>query len=704
MAHRCAVRALLMSTTALFAPLAVAQNGETAGDGPVFMNQIVVEGELQSRTLQDTQTSVTVVTGEELDRRDDIDLYDVIERIPNVTSSFGEKGFAIRGIDQRGVGAAGSGLLVNTSIDGISLPNNQSTFFGPYSTWDLGQVEVLRGPQSTQQGRNALAGAIVIRSADPTYDFEVKGRGEVGQRNTFGGAFALNAPIVEDKVAVRFSADHIQTDGFVENPTLGTEDYDFRDQTTLRAKARFDPNDDFKAIVSATYSRSFGGEDLIERDLFPRNRFNFSNLPAEEGSEHGIIGLRTEYQINEALSLETESSFYRNDYKRLEDSDFSAVDTGFFLRDLIVQSFEQDVQLNFETDQVSGVFGGFFTRIDEDENSVATFVGSLVDPSIPDFVTIDRVTDRTTDTTNFAIFGEVEYRPIDKLGLIAGGRYDRETVEFEDTVVVTTSAPIGLPLPPADTASSDTTFDAFLPKVGVVYDWTDDLSTGFTVQRGYRAGGTSRNILTGEITEFDPESTWNFELALRSQWFDGALTANANVFYTLWRDQQVDVFGPSGSDLDFFTVNAGESRLIGGEIELRANPTDNLELFGSVGIANTEFTDFVDNGIDFAGNEFPRAPEVTGAFGASYFFDNGFELHGDASYTGGNFNDIQNSADSFVDGRFLLNARAGYQGENWGAFLYVRNLLDEDYLLQILGDRARSGEPLTVGAFATFSF
>ncbi|MEM9370058.1 MAG: TonB-dependent receptor [Pseudomonadota bacterium] len=668
------------------------------------MNQIVVEGELQSRTLQDTQTSVTVVTGEELDRRDDIDLYDVIERIPNVTSSFGEKGFAIRGIDQRGVGAAGSGLLVNTSIDGISLPNNQSTFFGPYSTWDLGQVEVLRGPQSTQQGRNALAGAIVIRSADPTYDFEVKGRGEVGQRNTFGGAFALNAPIVEDKVAVRFSADHIQTDGFVENPTLGTEDYDFRDQTTLRAKARFDPNDDFKAIVSATYSRSFGGEDLIERDLFPRNRFNFSNLPAEEGSEHGIIGLRTEYQINEALSLETESSFYRNDYKRLEDSDFSAVDTGFFLRDLVVQSFEQDVQLNFETDQVSGVFGGFFTRIDEDENSVATFVGSLVDPSIPDFVTIDRVTDRTTDTTSFAIFGEVEYRPIDKLGLIAGGRYDRETVEFEDTVVVTTSAPIGLPLPPADTASSDTTFDAFLPKVGVVYDWTDDLSTGFTVQRGYRAGGTSRNILTGEITEFDPESTWNFELALRSQWFDGALTANANVFYTLWRDQQVDVFGPSGSDLDFFTVNAGESRLIGGEIELRANPTDNLELFGSVGIANTEFTDFVDNGIDFAGNEFPRAPEVTGAFGASYFFDNGFELHGDASYTGGNFNDIQNSADSFVDGRFLLNARAGYQGENWGAFLYVRNLLDEDYLLQILGDRARSGEPLTVGAFATFSF
>ncbi|MEM7237815.1 MAG: TonB-dependent receptor, partial [Pseudomonadota bacterium] len=642
MAYTRAQRVLLMSTTILIAPVAAAQNEETAGDGPVFMDEIVVEGELRDRSLQDTQTSVTVVTGEELDRRDDIDLYDVIERIPNVTSSFGEKGFAIRGIDQRGPGAAGSGLLVNTSVDGISLPNNQSTFFGPYSTWDLDQVEVLRGPQSTQQGRNALAGAIVIRSADPTYDFEIKGRGEVGQRNTFGGAFAVNAPIVEDKIAVRFSADHIQTDGFVENPTLGTEDYDFRDQTTLRAKARFDPTDDFTAILAATYSRSFGGEDLIELDQFPRNRFNFSNLPAEEGSEHGIIGLRTDYQINETFSLETESTFYRNDYKRLEDSDFSAVDTGFFLRDLVVQSFEQDIQLNFETEKVSGVLGGFFTRIHEDQNSVATFVGSLVDPSVPDFVTIDRFTDRTTDTTNFAIFGEVEYRPIEKLGLIAGGRYDRETVEFEDTVVVTTSAPIALPLPPPDTASGDTTFDAFLPKIGFVYDWTNDLSTGFTVQRGYRAGGTSRNILTGEITEFDPENTWNFEIALRSQWFDGALTANANVYYTLWRNQQVDVFGPSGSALDTFTVNAGESRQIGGELELRARPTDNLELFGAVGVANTEFTDFVDNGVDFGGNEFPRAPEVTGAFGASYFFDRGFEIHGDASFTGGSFNDIQN--------------------------------------------------------------
>ena len=270
---------------------------ETATDEALTLDTITVEGELRRRDLQETTSSVVVIPGAELDRQDDADLYDVIERTPGVTQSFGEKGFGIRGIDQRGPGAAGTGLLVNTTVDGITLPNNQATFFGPYSVWDLEQVEVLRGSQSTQQGRNALAGAIVIRSKDPTYDFEVKGRGEIGERDTFGGSLAVNLPVIEDRVALRFAADQRSTAGFVTNPTLGEDDFDRRDLTTLRAKARFDPTEDFSAILSASYTRNFGGEDFVDRELFPRKRFNFSNLDSEEGLEHGIFGLRVNYDI-----------------------------------------------------------------------------------------------------------------------------------------------------------------------------------------------------------------------------------------------------------------------------------------------------------------------------------------------------------------------------------------------------------------------
>ncbi|MEM0944446.1 MAG: TonB-dependent receptor plug domain-containing protein, partial [Pseudomonadota bacterium] len=304
-----------------------------AGQGTITLDPIIVEGELQNRTLQETQTSVAVITGEDLDRRDDFDLYDVIERTPNVTSSFGEKGFAIRGIDQRGPGSAGNGLLVNVTVDGATLPDNTSSFFGPYSTWDLQQVEVLRGPQSTQQGRNALAGAIIIRSADPTYDFEVKGRAEVAQRGSFGGAFALNVPVVEDKFALRFAAEHVQTDGFVDNPTLDIDDYDAREQTTLRAKARFDPTEDLSAILSLSFVRNFGGEDFVESATFPGERFNFSDVEAEEGADQIIGNLRVNYDFNSRLSLQSETSFYDNNYVRVEDIDQTGADQGFLDRD-----------------------------------------------------------------------------------------------------------------------------------------------------------------------------------------------------------------------------------------------------------------------------------------------------------------------------------------------------------------------------------
>ncbi|MEO1600186.1 MAG: TonB-dependent receptor [Pseudomonadota bacterium] len=676
------------------------------GEDAIVLDELVVEGELQTRSLQDTQTSVAVIPGEELERRGDLDLYDVIERTPNVTSSFGEKGFAIRGIDQRGPGAAGSGLLVTTRVDGITLPTNQTTFFGPYSTWDLEQIEVLRGPQSTQQGRNALAGAVIIRSADPTFAADLKTRVDVAERNQFGGAVAFNAPIVDDVLAVRFSAEHIQTDGFVTNPTLGIDDYDNREQTTLRAKALFEPTDAFQAILSTTYARNFGGEDFVETAQFPNRRVNLSNIAAEEGSEFGLFNLRMTYDLNDAFTLRSETSGLLNDYTRIEDFDQTPADGGFLSRDADSHSFEQEVTLAYSSDRIEAVVGGYITGITDNDATSAILPGTFVDPNLPAFVQIDRTTDSTAETLNLALFGEAEIRVLPQMRLIAGGRYDRETVDLEDITVVTTNVPLPIPLPPDDRVSSETTFSAFLPKAGLVYDWTDDLSTGFTVQRGYRAGGTQRNTLTGVINEFDPEFTWNYELALRSQWFDGRLTANANAFYTAWRDQQVNVIGPTGLDADFNTINAGRSRLFGGELELRGTPMAGLELFGSVGFVRTEFLDFVDGDDDFSGNRFPDSSPVTAAFGGTYSFANGIVLGADASYTAGAFSDPDNTATTKSDSRLLLNAQIGYEAENWAVTLYARNLLDNDYVTQITDDRrlARTGEPLTVGAFATLRF
>ena len=246
-----------------------------------YSERIHVTGQLQERTLDETPESVAVLTGVVIEESTARNLYDLATEIPNFNQSFGDKGFSIRGIDQRGFGA-GTGLLVSVRVDGATLPTNESSFFGPYSAWDLGQVEVFRGPQSTQQGRNSLAGAVVIRSADPTYSQSFKGRLTYGSLDSWGASASINLPIVENKLSLRVSVDQSESDGWVENPTLGRDDYDARESLTVRGKLRFDPTDRFHGMLSFSYIDSSGGEDAIDASLFPRERFNFSNDPGRK--------------------------------------------------------------------------------------------------------------------------------------------------------------------------------------------------------------------------------------------------------------------------------------------------------------------------------------------------------------------------------------------------------------------------------------
>ena len=684
--------------------------------GPILLDPLVVQGQLQIRTLQDTPESVAIQTGEELERRGDFNLYDAIERIPNVSQTSQERGFSIRGIDSRGPGGGRGALaspLVSTQVDGVAL-TTVGAFDGPYSSWDLQQVEVLRGPQSTQQGRNALAGAIVLRSNDPTYDLELRSRGEAGSRATLGGAVMANVPLIEDRLALRFSADRLQTDGFVDNPTRNEDDYDAREQTTLRGKLRIDPTDDLEIIASFSQTDNSRGSNFIEEAFFPDDRFNLSNLKADEDSLHRNSGLRLTWRIDEAFSLESETNYYTLDNELFLDGNRPpADDQGFSDRGVDNTVFEQDLRLRYEGEDLSGVFGLFYTQIEEDLFQISRDPASnFIDPAPPG-VFVMAETDSQNEVENFAVFGEADIGVdwlLDGLTLTLGGRYDRETFDNETRTVATLDPDVPSPLPlPNNRTESDTSFSAFLPKIGLTYDWTPDIATSFTVQRGYRAGGAQVNGVTQQVNEFDPEFTWNYEFALRSQFFDRRLTANANLFFTDWTDQQVQVRGPSGNSNDFDIVNAGESRLYGAEASLEALVTPNLDVFGSIGLVQTEFLDFERGGQDFSGNEFQSAPEVTAAFGATYFFDNGLSVGADASYTGVSFVDANNDSAARSDARFLVNTQITYDHDRWNAGFFVRNLFDNDYATErrVQRDGARTlvaGEPRTFGLYLGFQF
>lgn len=133
----------------------LAENANNAEQPESEPNMVIVTGEKLDRTLEETTTSVVIYSGEELERRSIDDLYDVVLRTPNVTQSFGEKGFAIRGIDQRFGG--GAGLLVNTIVDGASLPNNQSTFLAPIPHGILNKWRFCAARKEQHRGAMPLA-------------------------------------------------------------------------------------------------------------------------------------------------------------------------------------------------------------------------------------------------------------------------------------------------------------------------------------------------------------------------------------------------------------------------------------------------------------------------------------------------------------------------------------------------------------------
>ena len=717
-------RARLLGATSLVALCGLNATAQAETSGEALDLGTLILGELQTRTLQDSPTSAIVETGEELEKRGDVDIYDVVERAPNVSTTFGNKGFVLRGIQTNGAvsNVQLNGTLVSVQVDGVALNNYQSTFFGPYSSWDVDQIEILRGPQSTQQGRNALAGAVIINTRDPIFENEYRFRVEGGSRNTHRVALSYNQ-VFSDQLAFRFSAENYAEDGWVTSLSRNDDRYDARTYEAYRAKLRWKPNDRFDAVLEYSYTDSQGGEDYVLDTFFPAARVTFDSADAVEGSITRIYGLTTNYDVSDAWSLETQTNYYDQDYTRLE-GDAPPFALGQSFRDFSSTSrtFEQDIQLKFDYDSVRGVVGLFYTDTEDTRPSrIFTDLGAL-NPAFAGFSDFFNE-DFDTEVENFAIYGEADIDITDQVFVTVGARYDIETFKFRQSLdfgpILNAPPPFGGGIPDIASRTGSSSFEAFLPKLGITYDVTPDQSVNFTVQRGYRAGGSSSNLVetlipgVDPISNYDPEFSVNYELAYRGSFRDDTLRVGANVFFTTWDDMQISVPGtPSGTPLDALfnndTANAAKSELYGFELSVEGEVTSNLFLFGSAGYTQTEFKSFVSGTNNFTGNEFPFAPDWTAAFGGEYIFNNGLSLGADVSFKAGSFQDNGNTYKD--DDRWLFNVNATYPiNDNVTAGVYVRNLFDEDYVTARFQDGVnpsivRTGEPRTIGAYLQAEF
>ncbi|WP_082462966.1 TonB-dependent receptor [Sphingobium sp. Leaf26] len=723
-----------LSTALLLAGTAPAAYAQAAADanpaGPSADNsEIIVTGQKTNRTLQETPASVAVVTSESISNQNLLSVYDILERTPNLAVDGNKTTFSIRGIDAFSVSGGGDGALASVYLDGAVMPRTALTA-GPLDLYDIAQVEVFRGPQSTVQGRNALAGAVIIRTTDPSYAWSGRFRALMtdkdGQRRV--GA-AIGGPLVDGQVAFRLAGEISRADGLIHNVTTH-KDADRRESETIRAKLLLTPDflPDLRIVATFMHDRHQRGMFYSEFDApyNGRDRIATEDVMDDQTVKSDIGTVEVGYDLGGGLSLTSVTNYSDIRFRSVGDPDRGPTPGQTSRVYDPDKTFQQELRFNIDKSWVHGLIGGYYlrddnrgyqfeatqslnlTRLGVDRQLLAMGLPQATVNAVLDLyggvVPIRNSLSQPRLTENYAGFADLTFPVTDRLRINVGLRYDHETQERGaiQTVVIDRALPdpANLPIPAlapivtqlnailrATAAGANSvepvrpvTYTAWLPKIGLTYDVAQDVSLSFTAQRGYRAGGSGLNQQRAQAYDFDPEYTWNYEFALRSEWLERRLTLNANAYWIDWKDQQVSVQLTPGAVFDTQVVNAGKSRLYGAEVELSGRPTRTLNLYAGAGYSNTRFQEFnVTVGSLSAaaqGNEFARAPHWTLSGGATFHHPNGSFANLNANYRSAYYQDTVDQAFRDIPARTLVNAKIGWQGQHFGAFLTASNLFN----------------------------
>jgi iron complex outermembrane receptor protein len=320
---------------------------------------------------------------------------------------------------------------------------------------------------------------------------------------------------------------------------------------------------------------------------------------------------------------------------------------------------------------------------------------------------INMVSNRHTcdiKTKGWAAFGQAIYTFMDDFHFTVGLRLDNQYLEGDYYNPVSKVS-----------VKEDLSYTEILPRFSVSYDAAENVMAYATVAKGYLAGGFNWSTSSEENKFiFDPEYCWNYEVGLKSNWFNKKFKANLSAFYIAMDDKQVRVLDPES--LLSTTTNAGKAYSYGLEVQLKATPLVGWEVFANFGYTQAKFDEFISSGWnstrtsvvyeDLSGNYLPFAPEYTFNAGAQYRSAGGFMGRLDIIGNGKFYGDTANSCEQ--DPYQLVNLRLGYEAEDWEVYLWAKNLFDQEYLtwFSLSGSNmyAVDGAPRTFGVTVSYRF
>lgn len=655
------------------------QKGNTEALSPEE-DVLVVTGEKVNRSIYDSGSSVEVYNLRKMKSIPNPDVNTLLQMTPNVVDNGISNALpAVRGVDGSGPSQGGMAFLsgtrprINVSIDGRSFTYNELAF-GTQSLWDVESVEVFRDPQSYIQGRNAIAGAVIIKSLDPTFYWESAIKSGFANQGYQQVAAMASGPLIEDQLAFRLSVDRQDRDSFanlVSYDPVG--DPHKIESTTVRAKLLFEPMSipelSTKLTVNHLDSRAPQNEAYNPRHTLNLRHELFRPV-IERKTTSGIWDVS--WALSDTISLENKLIYTDLAYHRLTSSKIPKADT-----DGKEVEFEPLIRFQGLDNRLSGLAGVRYFYGKQDE-SIELFGGS-------------QFNDKTETASAYTV---LTYAVVPKVDVTLSSRFEREH---------RTRKGGGRERVEID---FDKTYNAFLPKIDIAWKPQKNQTVGIAVGRGYNAGGAGiilDNTYTGDPNyTYNPEYVWNYSLYTRNSLMDGKLELTSNLFYNDYKDMQLPYYlGPNATMIR----NAGQVETYGAEVGARWQPVEKLELNGSLGLLKTKIKSFSESGIQ--GNKLPRAPGYTANLLAKYLLTEDIDVSGNVMFSDTYYSQYDNSARGKISAYWIANLQLGYNFK-WGrATLFAQNLFDSDKRLLVPDNNVNSAiyqRPRMIGATFELKF
>ena len=631
------------------------------------LDEITVTGEKFERSQSSTGSSTSVVTAEQLKREANLlSATQLLKRDVNILDTgLGNDLPTVRGVDGSGpaVGAvaffAGSRPRLNMQIDGRTSSYNELAF-GTKSLWDMKQVEIYRGTQSYAQGRNAIAGAVVMTSNDPTQEWEGAAKLNMGNHRLAQTAALISGPVVKDELAFRLSVDHQQRETAVDLPhydPVGNPRW-FK-ATNTHAKLLWTPSALPDLYSRLTFNHLNARAPQSETELQPNSPRYTPERPVFQTRSASTIW-DIGYQLSDHWKWENKLVYTHFIHDRKTTSPFNTAlppnRRGVPAR-VDGNEFQIEPIVKYENEKYRGLFGLFYFNAKQDE-SVTMLNGRIA---------------RTPITTNFndktktkAAFGEITFTPDIPFELTLSARYEQEHHQRKGK-----SAMFSI--------NRDKKYNVFLPKADIAWKINDDQRLGFKVGKGYNPGGAGVTFGVPYTSyEYDAEYVWNYELYHRWTSADKRLRINSNLFYNDYKDMQLPfTLGPNS----IVIRNADKVVTYGAEINTEWQATEKLALNAGIGMLKTDIKRYPNSSIE--GNKLARAPSFSGKVGANYRLLDHLEIGTNYSYNSSYYSTADNLANGKVGHYDQLDVYLAYDFKHARITLYADNVLNsrKDILL-----------------------